>query len=89
MNKNGKRYVSESILQKIKEKFDFGRGVEITLSTRHPDTGTTYDYYFSSKLPKLEVKTTTGKRLIDVEVSSIEEEDQKLLHYLHNQISRS
>ncbi len=52
-------------------------GVEITMGV-----GDNVSHYFTSKLPPLEITTHNAKRKVAVEMSSVEQENNKLLHYL-------
>jgi len=54
-------------------------GVEITLGSE--ETGG-ITHYFTNKLPPLEITTHNAKREIAVEMSSVEQENNNLLHYL-------
>lgn len=56
-----------------------GKGVEITIGS--PETGGIKSY-FNNKMPLLEITTHNVKRKVAVEVSSVEQENNKLLHFL-------
>lgn len=74
-----KKPLTDSDISKLERDFDFGNGVSLTIESSNGKTGkmdTTYHY--SNKLEKLETKG--GK--ITVAVSSIEAENQELLHFL-------
>lgn len=74
-----KKPLDDQYLENFERDFDFGNGVSLTIETSNPKTGkndTTYHY--STKLDKL--KTKGGE--LSVAVSSIEAENQELLHFL-------
>lgn len=73
--------MSESALESIRglDKVLGGRGLVVSIGS--PTTGGVSDFY-SNKLPKLEITTLNTKRAVKVEVSSVEPENDKLLHYL-------
>jgi len=54
-------------------------GVEITLGSE--ETGG-ITHYYTSKLPPLEITTHNAQRKVAVEMSSVEQENNKLLHFL-------
>lgn len=55
------------------------KGVEITIGS--PETGGIKSY-FNSKLQPIIIETLNAKRKIAVEISSVEQENDKLLHFL-------
>ena len=61
-----------------------GKGVEITLVTNGEVT-----HYFNDKLPALKIDTLNAEREIEVEVSSVEVENNQLLHYLYRRAVES
>lgn len=89
-NKASKQALTDQTLNDLKKKFDFGRGTEIVIATTDPKTGISKpDYFFSSKLPKLMIDTKHRKQAIDVEVSSVEQDNKELLHTLYLETRRS
>lgn len=54
-------------------------GAEITIGSS--ETGGIKSY-FNDRLPPLEITTLNAKRNVAVEVSSVEQENDKLLHFL-------
>lgn len=61
-----------------------GKGVEIALVTDGEVT-----HYFNNKLPTLKIDTLNAEREIEVEVSSVEAENDHLLHYLYRRAVES
>lgn len=66
------------------EKFDFGNGATFAITTRQSpeDKEFVVNSFYTNKLPKLKI----GTREISVEVSSTEQEDQDLLHFLSKKV---
>lgn len=81
--KQKRNYLDDDILEKLKKKFDFGNGVDISIGYKVPGEEEVTTFAYTTKNPKIEIKTGGAKRLIEVEVSSIEQDNEKLLHFLH------
>lgn len=78
---------SDEELAKFKKDWDIDDEAIFADQQKKPlSEGVTYDFSFSSNLPKLETGTGKFRNVIDVGVSSTEEDNQKLLHYLHKNI---
>lgn len=75
------KFMPERSLQAVREldKALGGEGIEITIGS--PENRSVRGY-FSNRLRPLRVKTINAAREIEVEVSSIEHENNELLHYL-------
>ena len=52
-------------------------GVEISVGV-----GDKVSHYYTNKLPPVEITTHNAKRQVAVEMSSVEQENNKLLHFL-------
>lgn len=55
------------------------KGIEVTVGNRESGG---IKSYFTNKLPPLRVESSNAERSIKVEVSSIEQDNNELLHYL-------
>ena len=74
-----KKPLTDSGISKLERDFDFGNGVTLTIESSNGKTGKNdVTYHYSSKLKKLETK---GGQ-ISVAVSSMETENQEILHFL-------
>lgn len=91
MKKMGKRLTlvereeaEERLRETIRKNFDNGSGAEVLLGSNSDgsDKPATIHRFFSSKVPKLHIKSGNIGKTIDVEMSSVEEDNQSLLHYL-------
>jgi hypothetical protein len=73
----------EAIRKNCKD-YDFGNGVEVTLTYRkdEADKQGTVTHFFTSSIPKLQIKSRTTERNLEVEMSSVEADNQSLLHFL-------
>jgi glutamate 5-kinase len=77
-NKN-KKSLSDEHIAKIESKFDTGKGVAITIESSNPKTGKNdVTYHYTNKLDKINTKMTD----LTVAVSSIEADNEELLHFL-------
>lgn len=56
-------------------------GQKVTVSIGAPENGG-ITHYYTSKLPPLVVDTQNARRKIKVEVSSVDQDNRELLHYL-------
>lgn len=80
-NKAKQRGLSDTEI-KVARNLDLSvgnKGVEITIGS--PETGGIKSY-FSNKLQPIVIETLNAKRKIAVEISSVEQENDKLLHFL-------
>lgn len=77
--------LNEEMWDVVRKNFDFGGGAELSITSHKSknDKQGVVSHFFSSRMPKLKIKSkTTKERMIDVEISSIEEDNQSLLHFL-------
>jgi len=83
--------LTDKALNKLKDKFDFGKGVELVIGSANEKTGEQEaKYFFSNKFPKIEINAKySAKRSIAVEVSSVEQDNKELLHNLFLKIRKS
>lgn len=74
-----KKPLTDSDISKLERNFDFGKGVSLTIESSNGKTGKNdVTYHYSNKLEKLDAK---GSQLT-VAVSSIEAENEEILHFL-------
>jgi len=74
-----KKPLTDSDISNLERKFDFGKGVSLTIESGNAKTAKNdVSYHYSNKLEKLDVK---GSQLT-VAVSSIEAENEEILHFL-------
>jgi hypothetical protein len=74
-----KKPLTDSDISKLEEKFDSGNGLTITIgNSNDKNDKMNITYHYSNKLDKLNIK---GIKMI-VAVSSVETENQELLHFL-------
>lgn len=72
----------EAIRKNCKD-FDVGDGVEVVLSSKNKADGREMvSHFFTSRIPKLQIKSRTTKKTLEVEMSSVEADNQSLLHFL-------
>lgn len=87
-----KEKIDEGMRRVIRDNFkDFDRigGVEVIISENKPtDKEETITHFFTSRIPSLRIKSRAMERNLDVEMSSIEEENQSLLHFLFKKTVR-
>ena len=81
---NNKKLSNMDFWSDFTKKFDSGNGVTTAITTRESKDSkeVTVNSFFTNKLPKLKI----GTREISVEVSSTEQEDQDLLHFLSKKV---
>ena len=72
---------NERMRETIRKNFDFGEGAEVILGS-NDGKSEKVSHFFSSRIPKLQIKSRNVQKTIDVEMSSVEEENQSLLHLL-------
>lgn len=73
----------DGLIDKLKKDFDFGNGLEISIGSYDPNTNKySPGYVFSSKLPVLKIGSKSANRDIQVEISSVEQDNTELLHTL-------
>jgi len=79
-----KEKADERMREIIRQDFDFGEGAEVFLSSSKDGTDKTrtVSHFFTSRIPKLEIKSRGVNKVLDVEMSSVEEDNQSLLHHL-------
>lgn len=87
LNTADKEKADERMMETIRKNckdFDCGEGVEVLISSRknEADEQGTVSHFFTSRIPKLQIKSRNVQKTIDVEMSSVEEENQSLLHFL-------
>lgn len=81
--------VIETIRRNSKD-FDFGEGVEVLIASKNAsDKEKTVSHFFTSRIPKLKIKSRNMEKTLDVEMSSVEEENQSLLHFLFKKSNKS
>jgi|GEM_PF-6652453 len=77
---------NEKIWDTVRRDFDFvGLGAEFSITSckSKDDKEGTVSRFYSSRMPKLQIKSKNiPARNIDVEISSMEEDNQSLLHFL-------
>ena len=63
---------------------DLGDGIEVILASHKDETDRqgTATHFFTSRIPKLQIKSRTTKKTLEVEMSSVEADNQSLLHFL-------
>jgi len=87
-----KEKIDEGMRQVIRDNFkDFDRigGVEVIVSENKPtEKDETITHFFTSRIPDLRIKSRTTERTLNVEISSVEEENQSLLHFLFKKTIR-
>ena len=83
LNPEEKERADEKMREVIRNNFDYGEGAEVILGSKSgPDKQETITHFFTSRIPKLQIKSRSAQRTIDVEMSSVEEDNQSLLHLL-------
>jgi hypothetical protein len=71
------------VIRKVSQDFDVGEGVEVILGSKDgSDKPKTISHFFTSRVPKLQIKSRNMQKTLEVEMSSVEEENQSLLHFL-------
>ena len=75
--------ITDKNVEYLKKNFDFGNGVDFSMAKIDHTGNRTILNHYTNKLPKLEIDMVNNKRIIEVEASSVEEDDKKLLHYLY------
>lgn len=83
IKKGPSQHISNKNIAHLKKNYDFGNGVEVTLASTDHKGNKNYSHYYTNKLPKLEISLANAKRTIEVEASSIETEDKKILYFLY------
>jgi len=87
-----KERIDEGMRRVIRDNFkEFDRlgGVAVIISDNKPgDKEETITQFFTSRIPDLHIKSRIMERNLDVEVSSVEEENQSLLHFLFKKTVR-
>lgn len=75
---------AEDVREMLRKQFDFGDDYSAHLETRYPSTNQPgkITRFYTSRIPKLQIKSSNSTRIIDVELSSAEEDNEALLHYL-------
>lgn len=83
-----KEKADERMRETIRQNFDFGEGAEVILSSSKDGTDKTrtISHFFTSRIPKLQIKSRNMQKTLDVEMSSVEEDNQSLLHHLSKKI---
>lgn len=84
--KNERETSNEKIMETVRGLITSKGWADLTL-TDHKDANDkqgTITHYFTSQMPKLVIKSGKIERILDVEMSSVEVENQSLLHFLFN-----
>ncbi|MDD5040203.1 MAG: hypothetical protein PHY34_03555 [Patescibacteria group bacterium] len=79
-----KAKAEERMRETIRKSFDFGNGAEVLIASHKSasDEQGTVSHFFTSRIPKLQIKSRNVQKTINVEMSSVEEDNQSLLHFL-------
>ena|SRR3989338_7864267 len=85
-----KEVSDERMREIIRKDFDFGKGAEVFITSRKDasDKEGTISHFFTSRIPKLQIKSRNTQKTIDIEMSSVEEDNQSLLHFLFTKSKR-
>jgi len=76
-----KEKADERMRETIRKNFDYGEGAEVILGS-NDGKSETVSHFFTSRIPKLQIKSRNMEKTLDVEMSSVEEDNQSLLHFL-------
>lgn len=78
----GEKEASDERMRELSREFDYdGKGAEVFLGSNDGKTETV-SHFFTSRIPKLQIKSRNMRKTLEVEMSSVEEENQSLLHFL-------
>lgn len=62
---------------------NLGQNTEVIFSHKDDtDKTETVTHFFTSRIPKIQIKARNIQKTLDVEMSSVEEDNQSLLHHL-------
>ncbi len=67
---------------KFAQEYDDGDGMEVIVGDVEPGGEVKVKRFFSNELPKLRIRSHKSERTLDMEFSSNESDDKKLLHHL-------
>jgi|GEM_PF-2636061 len=83
-HKNKENILHEERMREVAREFDFGSGSEVFIKSHKDknDKKGRITYFFSSQLPKINLGLKTTKKQLEVECSSVDLDNQSLLHYL-------
>ncbi len=72
----------EKRLHKTIESLDTGEGIEIVTGSPLHTGKIKAGFFYSNNFPDIEINTLNDKRVLKVSVSSIEDDNRELLHFL-------
>jgi hypothetical protein len=78
----GENIERERRLHKSLESLDTGEGIEVATSSPLFVGKVKAHFFYSNNFPDIEINTLNGKRSIKVSVSSVEDDNRELLHFL-------
>ena len=83
-HKNKRDLLIEEKAREAAREFDFGNGSEVIIGNPRSSDNPKgqINYFFSSRLPKLNIGSKIAKRELEIECSSTDEDNQSLLHLL-------